>query len=140
MQNISLQDCQNAAINYVLEECAIVKNLNDLGDYLVYPGKMNPCFAHIHRKCLSGPEEFLQFQEYRLRMCSELKLSSEKSFHYATKSNKERNKCISDLVAKSLPKTTRNSTKFFFSRDVNELLKTIKTNEEIYLCLRRLSL
>ncbi|WP_218814612.1 hypothetical protein [Rickettsiella endosymbiont of Dermanyssus gallinae] len=73
MPDITLDACREAAINYVLDECAVLVSLNRLADYLVYPGKMNPCASHIYKNYFSDREEFLRYIEYSLTMPKQVK-------------------------------------------------------------------
>lgn len=71
ISGIKLSDCEEAAINYVLNECAVLIALDRWADYLVYPGKINPCFEHVYEKAIENKETYIKFKEYKLKSISE---------------------------------------------------------------------
>lgn len=63
---LKLSDCLEAAIKYVIEECAAFVALDGLANHMVYPGKMNPCFKHIYKRECADNEEHIEYREYKL--------------------------------------------------------------------------
>ena len=135
---ITLKDCQSAAIEYIFEECAGLEWLNSLGDYLTYPGEMNPCVEYIYRKYFAKLKDCIQYQEYLLKgMPLKIHITPDILPKELSK------KVIRTHVLKSTKSFLNNAEEYkikFFLRLFNELIIKVERDIEKNISHRRFSL
>ncbi|WP_156792802.1 hypothetical protein [Rickettsiella massiliensis] len=137
MPDITLSACQEAAINYVLDECAVLVSLNRLADYLIYPGKVNLCFEHSYKKMAKSEEICIEFKEYNLKPIvqkSSLPFEGNNSLNIDFFSKKEISKRKTRLEVSNKTKNFLKNASFSkirtFIEDFDKLLSKLNNKEE----------